>query len=112
MRKVISLIMALMLCFSVCGMAHAAEDDFVPSISYKPGPSLETGRDDGGRATVGTIYDASGNILGYVYDEDCLAVTTIAEALDDANTGIPADAEALLEQVYQEILKNKGGSPR
>lgn len=106
MRKLISLILALMLCLSVCGVVCAAEDDFVPSISYKPGPSLETGRDDGGRATIGTIYDASGNILGYVYDEDCLAITTIAEALDDVNTGIPADAEALLEQVYQELLND------
>lgn len=106
MRKVISLILAMMLCLSVCGMVSAAEDDFVPSISYKPGPPLDTGKDDGGRTTIGTIRDGDGNTLGYVYEEDCLVITTIAEALDDVQTGIPEDAEALLEQVYQELLND------
>ena len=106
MRKVISLILAMMLCLSVCGMVSAAENDFVPSISYKPGPSLDTGKDDGGRTTIGTIRDGDGNTLGYVYEEDCLVITTIAEALDDVQTGIPEDAEALLEQVYQELLND------
>ena len=106
MRKVISLILAMMLCLSVCGMVSAAENDFVPSISYKPGPGVETGKDDGGRTTVGTIRDGDGNTLGYVYDEECLVITTIAEALDDVQTGIPDDAEELLEKVYEELLND------
>lgn len=106
MRKVISLIMALMLCFSVCGVAYAAEDDFVPSISYKPGPDVETGKDDTGRTTVGTIVDEEGETVDYIYeDEECLVITTIAEALEDVDTGIPDDAEELLEDVYEQILE-------
>lgn len=108
MRKVISLIMALMLCFSVCGMAHAAEDDFVPSISYKPGPGLETSKDDDGRTVIGTIIDEEGEAIDYVYeDEECLVITTIAEALEDVPTGIPDDAEELLEYVYEELLADR-----
>ena len=106
MRKVISLALALLLCFNICGTAFAAEDDFVPSISYKPGPGLETGKDDTGRTTVGTIIDEEGEVIEYVYeDEACLVITTIAEALEDVDTGIPDDAEELLEQVYEELME-------
>lgn len=114
MKKVISLILALMLCFGVCGVAYAAEDDFVPSISYKPGPDIETGKDDAGRTTVGTIVDSEGNVIDYIYaegengeDVECLVITTIAEALEDVPTGIPEDAEELLEYVYEELLEDR-----
>lgn len=107
MKKLISLILALMLCLSVCGVAAAAEGDFVPSISYKDGPELVTGEDAEGRTTAGVIRDAQGNIVSYVYDEDCLVITTIAEALNDEQTGIPDEDEELLEHVYQEILAGR-----
>lgn len=105
MKKLISLILALAMCFSVCGVVFAAEDDFVPSISYKPGPDLVTGRDNDGNPTIGIIVDEEGNVLDYVYEEPpCLVITTIAEALEDVQTGIPDDAEELLEQVYEDLL--------
>lgn len=108
MRKLISLALALVLCFSVSGVALAAEDDFVPSISYKDGPSLVVGKDDSGRDTVGIIVDEEGNVASYVYeDEECLVITTIAEALNDVQTGIPDDAEELLEYVYEQILNDQ-----
>ncbi len=107
MKKLISLILALMLCLSVCGVAYAAEDDFVPSISYKDGPGLVAGEDDSGRATVGIAGDEEGNVVSYVYEDDCLVITTIAEALNDEQTGIPDDAEELLEYVYQELLADR-----
>ena len=107
MRKLISLMLALMLCFSVCGVAFASEDDFVPSISYKDGPGLVVGNDDSGRNTVGVARDEEGNVISYVYEDDCLVITTIAEALNDEETGIPDDAEELLEYVYQELLEDR-----
>ena len=103
MKKLISLILALMLCLSVCGVAAAAEDDFVPSISYKDGPGLVSGTDDDGNRVVAAICTEDGEVIENIYPE-CLVITTIAEALNDEETGIPEDAEALLEQVYQELL--------
>lgn len=107
MKRLMSLVLALMLCFCLCSTVFAAEGDFVPSISYKDGPTLVTGEDDEGRTTVGTVHDADGNMISYVYDEDCLVITTIAEALKDSETGIPDENEELLEFVYAEILAGR-----
>lgn len=103
MRKLMSLILALLLCFSVCGTAFAAEDDFVPSITYKDGPGLIVEEDGEGNRTVGTICAEDEEVLDNVAPE-CLVVTTIAEALENVETGIPTEAEALLEEVYQQLL--------
>ena len=104
MKKLMSLLLALMVCFSVCGVAYAAEDDFVPSISYKDGPGLVIDEDEEGRSVAGMIVDSDGNVVGSVFAEDCLVITTIAEALNDIDTGISTEAEELLEMVYQQIL--------
>ena len=80
MRKLMSLTLALLLCFSVCGTAFAAEDDFVPSITYKDGPGLIVEEDGEGNRTVGTICGEDEEVLDNVAPE-CLVVTTIAEAL-------------------------------
>ena len=40
MKKVICLLIVLMLCLSMAAPAFAAEDDFVPSITYKPNPEI------------------------------------------------------------------------
>ena len=111
MRKLISLALALIICFSVCGVALAAEDDFVPSISYKDGPRVVTGKDEAGRTTIGTVRDAQGNVIGYAYYDDCLVITTIAQALRNVETGIPDEAEILLEKVYRDILEGRAVMP-
>ena len=111
MKKLISLVLALVMCLSVCGVVYAAEDDFVPSISYKDGPRLVLGMDGAGKSTVGAVRDASGNVIGYVYYEDCLVITTIAQALKNVETGIPDDAELLLEKVYRDILNGTAVLP-
>ena len=103
MRKLISLTLALLLCFGVWGTAFAAEDDFVPSITYKDGPELVVGTDEEGNPSAGTICTADGEVLDNIAP-DCLVVTTIAEALKNVQTGIPSEAEALLEEVYQQLL--------
>ena len=104
MRKVISLILALVMCFGLCSVVCAAEDDFVPSISYKDGPGLVIDEDEEGNTVAGVIQDADGEVIDYI-DPECLVITTIAEALEDVDTGIPDDAEELLEYVYQELLE-------
>lgn len=103
MRKLMSLTLALLMCFGMCGTAFAAEDDFVPSITYKDGPGLVVEEDEEGNRSVGTICTEDGEELEDVAPE-CLVITTIAEALENVETGIPTDAEALLEEVYQQLL--------
>ena len=105
MKKLISLVLALMMCFSAFGVVLA--DEFVPSISYKDGPELVTGEDENGKTTIGAVVNGMGNVEDYVYANDCLVVTTIAEALRDADTGIPDEAEEELEYVYREILEGR-----
>ena len=62
MRRIACLLLALMMCVMVAMPAMAADDTFVPSISYKDGPDVED-------ATMG--------------DEDvtgCIVVTSLKEA--------------------------------
>ena len=102
MRKLMSLTLALLMCFGMCATALAAEDDFVPSITYKDGPGLVVEEDEEGNRTVGTICTEYGEVLDDVAPE-CLVVTTIAEALENVETGIPTEAEALLVLVVERL---------
>lgn len=100
MKKVICLITALMLCVSLASYAFAAEVEFVPSISYKGAPEIVDITDDQGNPAIGTIVDASGQVIGYLR-EDCLLVTPLAEA--STSTKIPAAARDMLLSVYEQL---------
>lgn len=86
MKRVFSLVIALALCMSLSISAFAAENTFVPSITYKDGPDVTSAELDG--------KDASG----------CLIVTTLKEA-KEKSTDITQDERDTLQQVYEE-LKN------
>ena len=95
MKKVVCLITALVLCFSLASFAFADADvEFVPSISYKGAPEVVGG---------GTITDSNGTASGEV-PQDHLLITPLAEA--ETSTKIPADARDELLYVYDEL--NKG----
>ena len=102
MKKVICLITAVMLCVALASFAFAA-DGFVPSISYKGAPTIVEITDDQGKPAIGTVTNASGEVVGYLAS-DCLLITPIAEA--NTSTKIPADAKATLLSVYEQL--NKG----
>lgn len=85
MRKMLSLMLAVLLCVCLASPALAAKDGFVPSIGYKDGPE---------------IVDAEMN------EEDvvaCLVVTSIQEA-EAKSTDIDQDARDLLLQVYGQLV--------
>lgn len=86
MKRVFSLVIALALCMSLSISAFAAENTFVPSITYKDGPDVTSAELDG--------KDASG----------CLIVTTLKEA-KEKSTDITQDERDTLQQVYED-LKN------
>lgn len=87
MKKMICLLAALVLCFMAVSPAYAAEDDFVPSITYKDGPE---------------IVDSDLNGLNI---DECLIVTTIQQA-KDKTTNIPQETRDLLLEVYEKLMND------
>ena len=84
MRKILSFMMAVLLCLGMVTPALAAKDSFVPSIGYKDGPE---------------IVDAEMNEEDMV---DCLVVTSIEEA-EEKTTDIYQEDRDLLLEVYEEL---------
>ena len=66
MRRILSLLIVLVLCLGLAVPAFAAEDGFVPSITYKPNPEVVEvpGEDD--EPYIGLIRDDQGEIIDYV----------------------------------------------
>ena len=83
-RKIMSLMVALLLCVGLVCPALAAENVFVPSISYKDGPDIEK------------AFLSDKNVTG------CLAVTTITGAREKA-TDIDQEDRDLLLDVYKKL---------
>lgn len=100
MKKIVSCFLALLLCMSLALSASAA--GFTPSVTNKPAPGIVPVIDPNGVPRLGYIMDADGNIIGYL-DEDCLVVTSIADA--DISVEIPKTAKDLLLWVYQQLMR-------
>lgn len=83
MRKLLSMVIALVLCLSLAVPAYAA-GNFVPSITYKDGPDIEDSIMDG--------KDVTG----------CLVVTSIAGA-KNKTTDITQDERDLLLDIYKKL---------
>ena len=84
MRKIMSLMVALLLFVGLVCPAMAAESVFVPSISYKDGPDIEEA----------VLSDQ--NVTG------CLVVTSITEAREKTTDIYQEDRDLLLE-VYEKL---------
>lgn len=98
MKRVIALLLALMLCFSLSLTVLA--DEFVQSITDKGAPEIVPVKDPEGKDAIGEILDANGNVIGYLY-EDCLLITPVSQA--ETSEKIPDDAEAMLLDVYNKL---------
>ena len=107
MKKVLSFVIIAIMCLSVVFPAFAA-DEFVPSISYKPGPAVVPVIDADGNGHFAVIKDADGNVLEYV-DDPCLIVTALAEA--NTSTRIPQAAKELLLSVYEALTNGSMNLP-
>lgn len=99
MKKLLSLVMVLALCLSM-GVTALAADNYVPSIGDKQEPDIVVDGD-----VVATIEKyPDGTILDDITVQDaCLIVTSVATAQAGTNN-IPADAKALLLDVYQKLV--------
>ena len=95
MKKIISLLTVLVLCMSLVVPAMAAEDSFVPSITYKPNPEIVPVTDEAGEEYIGVIRDKDGKIIDYV-GHGCLMITPIAYVWDEEIEVAPVVEELLL----------------
>ena len=105
MRRMICMLTVLLLCMSLVAPAFAAEDSFVPSITYKPNPEIVPVEGDDGEEYIGVIRNESGEIVDYV-DHGCLMITPIAHVWDE-EIEIPAVVEDLLTYVYEELKEGR-----
>ena len=85
MKKLVCIFAMLALCLSLVCPAFAAEDTFVPSISYKDGPEI-------------TAVDEN-------YDIRHLVVTSI-KAARDKSTDITQEDRDLLLSLYEQLLSD------
>lgn len=88
MKKIVSLIVALVLCIGVACPVFAAAESFVPSISYKEAPEVD-------HADV---------------HPECLVVTSIAQA-EEKSTDIHQDERDLLLDTYKALQDGTMKSP-
>ena len=95
MKKLISLLIATLLCFSLAVPAFAEE--FVPSVGEKNAPA----------AVMIEIIDEDGNVIGSV--EDCLIVTSLQEILAGAEGETDHHSENfdLLVELYNKIMNGE-----
>lgn len=98
MRRMVSFLLILAFCLSLACPAFAAEENFVPSIAYKPEPEIVPVIDEEGNEALGVILDAEGEIIDYV-EPECLDVTPIAHVWDKRED-VPPEVEELLLFVY------------
>lgn len=101
MRKIICLLTALILCLSIAAPVFAAENGFVPSITYKPNPEIVPVEGEDGEEYIGVVCNADGEIVDYV-GHGCLLITPIAYVWDE-EIEVPQEVEELLLFVYDEL---------
>lgn len=99
MKRVISFVVAMVLCFSLSCTVFA--DEFVQSITDKGAPEIVPIKDAEGKDAIGEILDADGNVIGYLYEE-CLLITPLSQI--KASELVPDEAEKLLLDVYDKLV--------
>ena len=107
MKKIISLVLALVVCAALVGSASATNGGFVPSITYKPGPELVPIPHPGGglpstdKPIFGVVYDDDSGAKISLITEGCLVVTPLA--MVDSSQEIPAEAAEEMKWLYQQL---------
>lgn len=100
MKKFATALLALVLVLGLTYPAFAAENGFVPSISYKAEPDvIET------EGAVAIIRDADGNVVEYV-QSGCLLITPLADAMDEEKD-VPEEIRELLKGLYEDLTSGE-----
>lgn len=105
MKKTIVLLFAVALCMALTCPVFAAQDDFVPSITYKGEPEIVPVPDPNGDPAIGITYEfQQEEIVSYIYD-GCLLITPVAEL--ETSEQIPDEAAELLKYVYEALVSGE-----
>ena len=121
MKRFCAMLLIVVLCLALTCPALAAEDDFVPSITYKPMPELTGEKADDGCLIIG-YAEQDGEVIGQLHFDNgviyidkgvihetvedghkCLVITPIAEA--ETSDEIPEDSREMLLWVYEQLMK-------
>ena len=109
MKKAIMLVLTLVLCVGLACPAAAADNGFVPSITYKGLPDVVPPEGGEGKVVIGIVReekekDEDEQILDFV-DAGCLVLTPVAEA--EESKAIPQKAKEILLEVYRELSSGR-----
>ncbi len=100
MKKLLTLLLAIVMMITFTLSVSGAE--FVESITNKGAPELVVIDQLNGKDVVGFITDPNGNKITTEY-LDCLIITSISEALEDAD--VPEDIKNELIKVFEDLKK-------
>lgn len=106
MKKAIVLLFVLALCMALTCPVFAAQDDFVPSITYKGEPEIVPVKDPDGKPAVGITYEETkiDQIISHIYD-GCLVITPVSEV--ESSEEIPDAAAQQLKDVYEALVSGE-----
>lgn len=102
MKRVISLITVLVLCFALAVPAFATEVDFVPSITAKPAPGIDVSVNEDGDAVI-EVKNAAGELV-YTTTVDSVIVTAVSEVYNKIEELlISEEAAESLKEAYEAL---------
>ena len=102
MKKVVSLIVAVVLCMMLAVPAFAASVDFVPSITAKPAPGVTGGSQTGSEPVI-EIKDENGKVIYTAPLADLVVTPVSAVQSEDGEYTISEEAAELLRQLYAQM---------
>ena len=102
MKRIVTLLLILVLCAGIAAPAFAAENKFVPSISYKDGPEIDdaslNGDPVGGCLIVSSITDCRDKTTD-IYQEDRDLLLQVYKELSDGTQKLPLDENYVIREL-------------
>ena len=98
MKRIISLIIAVLLCIGLASPVYAAVTPFVPSIGYKDGPDIDKADPHGNCLVLTTITQAK-NKSTDIYQEDRDLLLDVYKQLSDGTMKTPADKNYVIRDL-------------
>ena len=99
MKKVLSVMLAVLMLATCALSVSAAQGDFVPSIELKPGPGIVPGTTEDGTPSYGEIIMPDGTVIPL--PEGSIVITPIADADKAAD-----EIEKALKEAYDELVNS------